>query len=206
MEKEIGELQTAIPAEDRRHLEALRKEVEGFWDALDPLFEWTPAQKATRSWYFLRQEILPRRRASTRITGDIARLTQANLDQQRKEIDRSQAAMATFIERMLVITVLLGLGIAVVTVFRVSKLERQSDEAGRELRRLSRQLVQAQEAGGQCPSRELHDEVGQLLTALRMELRSIQDLRASPGEQFANHLETAKRLAEQSLRALRDMA
>jgi signal transduction histidine kinase len=213
MEKEFAELQTAIRTQDRPQLEALRVEVEGYWDALDPLFEWTPSQKATRAFYFLRQEILPRRHASARITSEIARLTQANLDQQRDEIDRSQAAMALFIERMLGITVLLGLGIAAVTVVRITRLERHADdqrgrtvEAERELRRLSRQLVQAQEAERKTISRELHDEVGQMLTALRMELRSLQDLRNSPGDQFAAHLEGAKRLTEQSLRALRDMA
>ena len=107
MEKEFAELQTAIRTQDRPQLEALRVEVEGYWDALDPLFEWTPSQKATRAFYFLRQEILPRRPASARITTEIARLTQANLDQQRDEIDRRQAEMAAFIERMLVITVVL---------------------------------------------------------------------------------------------------
>ena len=66
--------------------------------------------------------------------------------------------------------------------------------------------MQAQEAERKLISRELHDEVGQMLTALRMELRSLQDLRTSPGDQFSAHLEGAKRLTEQSLRALRDMA
>src|SRR5262249_15156772 len=213
MEKEFAELRTAIRDEDRPQLEALRVEVEGYWDALDPLFEWTPAQKATRASYFLRQEILPRRHASARITSEIARLTQANLDQQRHEIDLRQGAMARFIERMLGITVLLGLGIAAATVVRMTKLERQSDaqrrrteDAERELRLLSRQLVQAQEAERKSISRELHDEVGQVLTALRMELHSLQDLRTAPGDQFADHVENAKRLNEQSLRALRDMA
>ncbi len=213
MEKEFAELRSAIREEDKPQLEALRIEVEGYWDAMDPLFEWTPSQKATRAWYFLRQQILPRRRAAGRIKGEISRLIQANLDRQREEIDRSRASMASFIERMLAITVLLGLGIAAVTVFRMTKLERQSDEqrartedAERELRRLSRQLVQAQEEERKSISRELHDEVGQLLTALRMELRSLQDLRTAPGLQFADHVENAKRLNEQSLRALRDMA
>jgi signal transduction histidine kinase len=95
----------------------------------------------------------------------------------------------------------------------MTKLERNSqeqrlrtEEAERELRRLSRQLVQAQEAERKSLSRELHDEVGQMLTALRMELRSLQDLRTAPEEQFNAHVDGAKRLAEQSLRALRDMA
>ena len=121
--------------------------------------------------------------------------------------------MAGFIVRMLGITVLLGLGIAAVTVLRMTKLERHSEEqrvrtqeAEGELRRLSRQLVQAQEDERKSLSSELHDEVGQMLTALRMELRSLQDLRDAPEEEFNDHLDGAKRLAEQSLRALRDMA
>jgi len=213
MEKEFAELQTAIRDEDKPQLEALRVEVEGYWDAMDPLFEWTPSQKATRAWYFLRQEVLPRRHAATRITSEISRLTLANLDRQRLELERSQANMAGFIFRMLIITVVLGVGIAAVTVFRITRLERLSqeqrvrtEEAERELRRLSRQLVQAQEAERKSISRELHDEIGQMLTALRMELRSLQDLRTAPVSQFNDHLDGAKRLAEQSLRALRDMA
>ena len=213
MEREFQDLKTVIRDQDRPELEKLRVEVEGYWDALDPLFEWTPEEKAARSFGFLRREVLPRRRAALLITDEISRLTQANLDQQREEIDRSQASMSALIGRMLGITMLLGLGIAAVTIFRMTKLEKQSEsqraraeEAERELRQLSRQLVQTQEEERKALSRELHDEVGQMLTALRMELRSLQELRTAPEQLFNDHLEDAKRLAEQSLRALRDLA
>jgi signal transduction histidine kinase len=114
--------------------------------------------------------------------------------------------MSAFIGRMLAITLLLGLGIAGVVVFRMTNLERNSEEAERQLRQLSRQLVQAQEDERKSLSRELHDEVGQMLTGLRMELGSLPGLRTASEDQFQAHLEGAKRLAEQSLKSLRDLA
>jgi signal transduction histidine kinase len=213
MEAEFNELQGLIRIQDKPRLALLRKEVEGYWDALDPLFEWTAEEKTARSWSFLRRQVLPRRRAAISIAREISRLTETNLDQQRQEIDRKQALMAGFIARMLIMTVILGIGIAGATLLRMTRLERHSEEqrlrteeAERELRRLSRQLVQAQEAERKSISRELHDEVGQMLTALRMELRSLHDLRSAPEDQFDTHLDGARRLAEQSLKALRDMA
>lgn len=213
IESEFRELKDVIRDEDKPRLERLRLEVEGFWNALDPLFEWTAEEKTARSWYFLRREVLPRRRAAISIATEISKLTQANLELQRQEIDRNRSVTARFSARMLAVTLVLGLAIAAVVVLRMTKLERSSDEqrqrteaAEQELRRLSRQLVQALENERKSISRELHDEAGQMLTALRMELRSLQDLRTAPAPEFAQHLEDAKRLAEQALRALRDMA
>jgi signal transduction histidine kinase len=140
-------------------------------------------------------------------------LAQTNLERQRQEIDDRQSAMASFIRHMLAITVLLGVVVAGVTVLRMTALENRSREerrrveaAEKELRRLSRQLVQAQEAERKTISRELHDEVGQMLTALRMELRNLQELRTAPEAEFNEHVSGAKSLTEQSLRALKDMA
>ncbi len=213
MEGAFRDLGRSVREQDKPELARLKSEVEGFWDALDPLFQWTPEEKAAHSWAFLRREVLPHRRAALSITSEVSRLAQANLDRQRQEVDRNQNAMAGFIARMLAITLILGGAIAAVTVVRMTKLERHSEEqrlrteeAERALRRLSRQLVQAQEEERKSISRELHDEVGQMLTALRMELRSLQELRTAPEAQFDQHMDAAKRLGEQSLRALRDMA
>jgi signal transduction histidine kinase len=213
IESGFRELNEAVLQTNRPELDRLRNEVEGYWTALDPLFAWTPEEKAAASFRFLRREILPRREAALSITREISVLAETNLERQRHEIDSRQAALAGFIKRMLAITVLLGLGIAGITVLRMSMLEKKSLEerqrteaAEQELRRLSRQLVQAQEEERKSISRELHDEVGQMLTALRMELRSMQDLRTAPEREFNEHVGGAKFLAEQSLRALRDMA
>jgi signal transduction histidine kinase len=213
MEKDLRELAGMIRSEDRPRLEVLRRQVESYCDTWDSVFEWDREQKVARRWAFLQREGRPRRQAALSIAAEISNLTQANMVRERQEIDRKNAAMASFIGRMLAFTVLLGAAIAGGTVFRMTRLETTSErqrlrteEAERELRRLSRQLVQAQEDERRSISRELHDEVGQMLTALRMELGNFQDLRTAPEGQFAEHLDDAKRLAEQSLRSLRDLA
>ena len=73
------------------------------------------------------------------------------------------------------------------------------------MRLLSTELMRAQEEERRNISRELHDEVGQTLTGLRMELGTLERLRADP-EEFSAHLREAKALAEQTLRAIRDLA
>jgi signal transduction histidine kinase len=55
-------------------------------------------------------------------------------------------------------------------------------------------------------SRELHDEIGQLLTALRMELGNLERVRAATGADLGPHLDQAKKLAETTLKTTRDIA
>src|SRR3954463_9844897 len=97
MEAELRQLETAVQQQNRPELDRLRKEVEGYWDALDPLFTWTPEEKAARSYGFLRREVLPRREAASSLAREISLLAQTNLEQQRQEIDDRQRAMVSFL-------------------------------------------------------------------------------------------------------------
>jgi hypothetical protein len=59
----LAELEKSGMAADKQLLERLRREVDSYWDSLDPIFNWTPSQKMAFSSAFLRNQILPRRRA-----------------------------------------------------------------------------------------------------------------------------------------------
>ncbi len=65
--------------------------------------------------------------------------------------------------------------------------------------------MEVQERERRAISRELHDEVGQSLTALLMELGNLGAV--APGDaELRRHLESIRRLAESSVNVVRNMA
>jgi signal transduction histidine kinase len=198
---------------DTRGLARLQTEVQAYWDSLDPIFEWTPQDKAALSWSFLRHKVLPRRKAVMDLAREVARLNKENLDKERQRIRQSQDVLHSFLLKMMGFALGLGTVVALITTYRVATLERRHDEQTRRieeaennLRRLSRRLVQAQEVERKSLSRELHDEVGQMLTALGIEVANLPSTRNSGEEAFRTHIEDIKRLNTDAMRAIRDLA
>jgi signal transduction histidine kinase len=213
MGKQLARLQRLIGREEAGALAQLREELDGYWDSLDPLFSWTPRQKMALSSFFLRQRVLPRGEAVLEIAREIRGFNEANFQVQQRRLEQSQADFRRYLAWMLGVVISLGLLVAAISIHRISRLERRSEEqreraelAEQALRRLSQQLVRAQESERTWISRELHDEVGQTLTALRMELANLEELRDSPGEEFPNRLKEAKQLVEQTLASVRNLA
>jgi signal transduction histidine kinase len=143
----------------------------------------------------------------------MARINEENLSRARQRLQTSQDVLHNFLLRMMAFTLGLGIIVAVLTTRRVSMLERKHNEQTKQieqtqnnLRRLSRRLVQAQELERQALSRELHDEVGQMLTALGMELGHLETIRSGNVEAFRSRIEDAKRLNADAMRAIRDLA
>jgi signal transduction histidine kinase len=168
----LAELKPLVTRDDQ--MESLAARLDEYWRTFDPLFDWTPREKILRSASFLRREVVPRREAALTIAREIEELNNANLTAQRQEVARRHATFRDDLHRLLWQTVLLGLGVAVIVVFRLRILERRSEEAEHQMRALSEQLVNAQEEERKDLSRELHDHVAQVLTGLRMELGRIE--------------------------------
>jgi signal transduction histidine kinase len=192
---------------------SLQGKLEDYWQAFEPLFDWTPAEKQNLSAVFLRRQVLPRREAVLDIARQIEELNNANLDAQRVEVLRRQEAFRRDLNTLLWRTLLLGLVVAIVAVFRLRVLERRSEtqrvvaeDAERLMRHLSQQLVATQEDERKKLSRELHDHVGQLLTALRLELGRIDRLRASGDKALAGAVGECRQLVDNLVRVVRDLA
>jgi signal transduction histidine kinase len=114
---------------------------------------------------------------------------------------------------LIVVSLVLGVAVAGISIYRVSSLERIDakqrlaiEMSQDSLRRLSQRLVQLQESERQSLSRELHDEVGQMMTALGIQLGNIENLSGADGPAFRERLEDLKRLNADTMRTVRDLA
>jgi len=213
LQQRLDELSKLVPENDSPELSRLQTEVEAYWDSLDPIFDWTAKEKSERSWIFLARKVLPRREAVVSLAREMAKMNAENLDRERQRLQNSQVVLHRFLLQMMAVALILGTSVALLTTYRVLVLERRHDtqrkqieETQNNLRRLSHRLVQAQELERTSLSRELHDEVGQMMTALGMELKNLETLRDSNPAAFERRMEEVKRLNADAMRAIRDLA
>jgi signal transduction histidine kinase len=203
----------ALASPHENQVRSLQAQLEEYWQTFDPLFDWTITEKIFRSAAFLRQEVVPRRDAVLAIAQDVEELNNANLAEQRAEVSRRHTAFRNDLRRLLWQSLLLGLAVALIVVFRLRVLERRSDEqrevaeaAERQMRQLSQRLVATQEEERKSLSRELHDHVAQVLTALRMELGKIERGRSPADTQLGAAVVESKQLVDKMFRTVRDLA
>lgn len=199
--------------ENDRRLASLQSQLDAYWQTLDPLFDWTPNEKLTRSAAFLRADVLPKREAIMSIALEIEQFNDATMEAQRADVASQQASFRSDLHELLWWSLLLGVVVALTAVIRLRILERRSEEqraiaedAERQMRALSQQLVATQEEERKNLSRELHDEVGQLLTGLRLELGRVERARSLGDESVAAAVGECRQIVDRIVRTVRDLA
>lgn len=208
----LDALEKLVERDEAARAQRLKSTIDEYWEVFDPLFDWTPAQKGARSLSFLRREVLPRRDEILRIAREIEGLNDSNMEDQRAQVALREEQLRENLNRITWGSIGLGALVAVVAVLRIRVLETRSHEqhlrterAEGEMRRLSQSLVSAQEDERRRLARELHDEIGQMLTALRMELGKAERLRSNGGAGFSASVAECKRIIDtvmESVRAL----
>jgi signal transduction histidine kinase len=206
---------TALSAAGRNPapVSRLRSEVEAYLDATGPVFTWTADEKRARSFQFIRTVLLPRRQAVLQLVTDVERLTDENVRLQEQQLLKALHEFEQFVFGITVAVLLSGMLIASGGAWRLWQLEKLARNqflavaaAEGELRRLSQQIVSAQEEERRTLSRELHDQVGQMLTGLRMEVSALAKLHSAPAERFQQKVEETRVVLDQTLIAVRDLA
>ncbi len=209
-EQSLAQLKSLRPQHSSRPVELLETALEAYLKTVGDEFQQTPAQtKVLFKDDGFGSETMP----IFAIAEELGKLNEENFESRRRALSQSVVNLQNDIWETMLTALVLGAIIAGASVFRISSLEKESaahqkvsELAEERLRHLSQQLVSSQEQERKALSRELHDEIGQLLTALRMELGNMERSRSVQGGEPDPHLDQAKKLAESTLRTTRDIA
>jgi len=214
MESALEAYGRQLNAEERTQYSALTTELSRYWGVLGPILRWNSSERHERGYTFLRDEVFPRRVAMLEIAGRIAEVNEQQLNAGNERVVSLLTTFQTRLGLTLLASLALGLGMAVFSTRKILGLEAKSElryqevvEARRQLTNLSAKLVQAQEGERRALSRELHDEVGQALSAVLVELRNLSLKPAvQSSEDARGNVEVIKGLVESTVRVVRNMA
>src|SRR5579871_526614 len=211
-EADLETLRAFRPQQESKVLERLDAALRDYWKAVGLEFQASqaPLHQRTAS---ARDQFASRSKKIFTVTEEIGKLNEENFEARRRELSLAVENLQNDIWKSIWTALCLGAIIAGASIFRISRLEKESAEyqkatkqAEERLRLLSQQLVSSQEQERKSLSRELHDEIGQLLTALRMELGNLERSQTTAGADVDPHLDQAKKLAESTLKTTRDIA
>ncbi|MFN0104353.1 MAG: sensor histidine kinase [Bryobacteraceae bacterium] len=183
---------------------------DGFIRELRQL-ESSRAEGIPRPAVFIEEVLIPRRLALLALFEDFRASVRQELVGAQTRYDADRAAAARTLVLLLGAALFVGVLVALVSLRYATRLDRERQRhyeaialAKRELENLSARLLEIQEQERRALSQELHDEVGQTLTALRMELsQAIPLVRESATRE---RLLRARQLAEKTVQIVRDIS
>src|SRR5262245_30904345 len=154
----------------------------------------------------------PRRDAAIRVADELHALNRSAFVEQQAATARLYRETQLHFGEVLGLGVLASFAVALLAGLNVSRMERslreQQEKDARlaaDLQRLSARLEQVQEEERRVIARELHDEVGQVLTAVKMELSHAQR-ETEAGRGGTELLNDARIITDQALRAVREIS
>jgi signal transduction histidine kinase len=202
----------SLPAEARGPFQHLGVEMEGYWSTIGPAFALDPEEKRRRESSVLRSAVLQQHAKVLTITKELSALNGDDLKEAERRIGEASGQFQRRLVMVVTIGLSFGLVLAAATIGYAGRLENRLEEkyeeslqAQGELRELSKRLVDTEERERRAISRELHDEVGQSLSALLLDLQNLIEISKGEGT-IRQGLQNIKLSAENCLDEVRNMA
>ena len=201
----------SLPMDKKPSFQHLAEKLDRYWLTADPIFALAATAKGLGN-SALHSDVLSLYSEVLAISKEVSAL---NADELMETDRRIAETFAKFRRRQLMVATIaftFGLILAVVTITYTVRLEKIVEEkfneslrSQRELKDLSKRLVDVQEQERRAISRELHDEVGQSLSALLMDVENLSAEQAESSG-FRNGLKNIRTIAENCVNEVRNMA
>jgi len=202
----------SLPGDKRKPFEHLAAELENYWSMAGRTIVSGAMGKTELGNSVLHADILSQHAEILKIAKEVSAVNDAELEEAEGRISRVSAQFRHRLLMVAAITLSFGLLLATATIVYAGRLEksvaekyRESLEAQRELKGLSKRLVEAEERERRAISRELHDEVGQSLSAILLEVESLTEMSGEKWS-FRQGLHNIKMLGENCVNEVRNMA
>lgn len=211
MNLDATRLETQLGSQMNGPVQRLRQGLRRYSLSIAPIFKWTPKQRQAHGATFLRDNVVPERTAALNATREIEYLRTIDLHREREQLVQARQAFRKFGLIGLLALILFVLTVGLVTILRLRALETraqslqvQTEQDREKLRNLSLQMSKALEDERRLISRELHDQIGQLLTAIQMKFNKIEV--SNDSSERSRCVQDGKALVYRTVTAARDLA
>lgn len=196
---------------ERDRVVRLRREINDFHGTMVEVLSTDSSRWRAEARDLLNRLVVPKREVVIRVSEEVQALNRNSFVQQQTDIAAVHRGSQRRILAQLGFALLASLGIALLATVYSSRLESRIRrqqlkdlENARDLQRLSAKLVTVQEEERRAIARELHDEVGQALSAIKVELSVAERTIGSTGPRHL--LDDARAITEGALHTVRDLS
>jgi signal transduction histidine kinase len=214
VENEVARYRAKLRPAEPVAFRAFEQGINSYFQTLDQVHQWPAADRRGKADTFAQTYILPMRTSTLALLDHVEQLDRRWLE----EHSRATSELLTLFRKRLgwLVALMLGLGslVAGVSLWRMLELERESGarfaeitRAKRELSDLSARVLETLEDERRKIARELHDEVGQSLWAMGLEIDNLgAAVKSGDVELSLRRLEEMREISSSSVRVVRDMS